>query len=175
MHSFEFRPLSVDEVAGAVRLLPDKSCASDPLPTSLLKENVDILAPFLTNLCNSSLSTGVVPAIFKEEYITPLLKEPDMDAGEAKLYRPISNLMTSKLLERLVARQLIDYLTSSGLLPWTTELQSAYRRHHSTETAILKVVSDILLAIDAGDLSALAPLDLSAAFDTGSPHTSSSY
>ena len=33
-------------------------------------------------------------------------------------------------------------------------------------TAVLKVLSDILLAIDAGDLSALVLLDLSAAFDT---------
>jgi len=45
-------------------------------------------------------------------------------------------------------------------------LQSAYRANHSTETAVLKVLSDILLAIDSGDLSALVLLDLSAAFDT---------
>ena len=93
----------------------------------LLKEKVDILAPFLTNLFNGSLSTGVVAAAFKDEYITPLLKKPGMDSCEAKSYRPISNLsMTSTLLERLVAQQLTDYLTLSGLLP---ELQSAYRRH----------------------------------------------
>ena len=62
-------------------------------------------------------------------------------------YRPISNLsVVSKLLERLVARQLLDYLSKSGLLP---RLQSAYRAGHSTETAVLKVLSDILLAIDA--------------------------
>jgi len=47
-------------------------------------------------------------------------------------------------------------------------LQSAYWADHSTETAVLKVLSvlDILFAIDAGDLSALVLLDLSAAFDT---------
>ena len=45
-------------------------------------------------------------------------------------------------------------------------MQSAYRVNHSTETPVLKVPSDILLAIDAGDLSALVILDLSAAFDT---------
>jgi len=45
-------------------------------------------------------------------------------------------------------------------------LQSAYRTHHSTETAVLKVLTDILLAADNGDLSVLALLDLSAAFDT---------
>jgi len=48
----------------------------------------------------------------------------------------------------------------------SVRLQFAYRPHHSTERAILKVLSDILLAIDAGDLSALVLLDLSAAFDT---------
>jgi len=40
------------------------------------------------------------------------------------------------------------------------------RKHHLTETAVLKVLGDILLAVDSGDLSVLALLDLSAAFDT---------
>jgi len=62
-----------------------------------------------------------------------------------------------------VARQLLEYLDRSSLLP---RLQLAYRACHSTETAVLKDLSDILLAIDAGDLSALVLLDLSAAFDT---------
>ena len=44
--------------------------------------------------------------------------------------------------------------------------QSAYRPHHSVETAVVKVLADILLAIDKGDLAGLALLDLSAAFDT---------
>ena len=48
-------------------------------------------------------------------------------------------------------------------------LQSAYRR--STKTAILKVTSDILLTISAGDLSALALLGLPAALDTVVRHT----
>ena len=47
-----------------------------------------------------------------------------------------------------------------------SELQSAYRPHHSTETAVLKVLADILRAVDGGDLAVLALLDLAAAFDT---------
>jgi len=46
------------------------------------------------------------------------------------------------------------------------KFQSAYRSHHSTETAVAKVLSDILLALDKGDLACLALLDLSAASDT---------
>jgi len=45
-------------------------------------------------------------------------------------------------------------------------LQSAYRTHHSTQMAVLKVLTDILYAADDGDLSVLALLDLSTAFDT---------
>ena len=48
----------------------------------------------------------------------------------------------------------------------TSAIRVRYRVHHSTETAVLKVLSDILLAVDNGDLSVLALLDLSAALDT---------
>ena len=51
----------------------------------------------------------------------------------------------------------------NNLMP---RLQSAYRRHHSTETALLRVVSDILRAVDSGKVALLSLLDLSAAFDT---------
>ena len=130
----------------------------------LLKDGIDILAPYLVELFNRCLSTGSVPQAFKVAYITPLLKKPDLDSTDAKSYRPIANLsVVSKLLERLVARQLVDYLNAAGLLP---QLQSAYRANHSTETAVTKVLADILLALDNGDLTMLTLLDLSAAFDT---------
>ena len=51
----DFLTLSVDDVITAVRRLPDKQCASDPLPTSMLREYVDVLAPFLVELFNRSL------------------------------------------------------------------------------------------------------------------------
>jgi len=79
-------------------------------------------------------------------------------------YRPITNLsVLSQLLERLVAQQLTEYLTENGLLP---EIQSVYRAHHSTETAMLKVMDDILLALDSANLAMSSLLDLSAAFNT---------
>ena len=84
-----------------------------------------------------------------------------MDPADTKSYRPISNLpVLSKTLERLVAHQLVEHLDLWRLLP---DLQSAYRAHHSTETAVLRVLSDIL---DALDFAVLTLLDLSAAFDT---------
>ena len=160
----QFSPVTADVVVAAVKALSDKQCASDPLPTRLLKDNIDLLAPFLVELFNRSLLTGSVPAAFKDAYVTPRLKKADLDPSDTKSYRPISNLsVLSKLLERLVARQLLDYLTTEKLLP---DLQSAYRSFHSTETAVLKVMSDILRALDNGDIALLTLLDLSAAFDT---------
>jgi len=159
-----FRPLAGDDIAKAVQMLPDKQCTSDIMPTGLFKQVADVLEPFLVELFNRSLSEGLVPSVFKAAYVTPLLKKADLDSADAKSYRPISNLsVLSKLLECLVTQQLIDYLRGAGLLP---DLQSAYRAFHSMETAVLKIMSDILWAIDNGNLSLLALLDLSSAFDT---------
>ena len=69
----------------------------------------------------------------------------------------------SKLIERLVCRQLTAYLLQLNLLP---PQQSAYRLHHSTETATLKVATDIFDAADSVHVTILALLDLSPAFDT---------
>lgn len=159
-----FSLITSDDVAAVIRALPDKQCAIDPLPTKHLKDNVELLSPFLCNLFNLSLTRGIFPSSFKAAYITPLLKGADLDPTDAKSYRPISNLsVISKLLERIVCKQLLTYLKESNLLP---SLQSAYRQYHSTETAVLKVISDILSALDAGNLAILALLDLSAAFDS---------
>ena len=101
----EFDALNVDDILAAVSKLPDKQCASDPLPTSLLKSNIDVLAPFIVELCNRSLSAGVVPSAFKTAYIMPVLKKSGLNSADVESYRPISNLpVLSKLLERLVAR-----------------------------------------------------------------------
>jgi len=55
------------------------------------------------------------------------------------------------------------FLDSHQLLP---ELQSAYRKHHSIETVVHKIVSDILQAADSGKVTLLGMLDMSATFDT---------
>ena len=59
------------------------------------------------------------------------------------------------LLERLVLS-----LTISVIKFFFSSLQSAYRRHHSTETAISKIYSDILKAADNGELFLLILLNL---------------
>ena len=95
-------------------------------------------------MVNASLREGRLPPSQKHAVVTPLQKKPGLDADDLKNYRPVSNLtFTSKLVERAVALRLISYLNAHGLMP---QLQSAYRRHrYGTETALLKVLSDIML------------------------------
>ena len=159
-----FAAISVADVMAAIAKLPDKSSAADPLPVLQMKEVASELGPFLCELFNRSLSTGHFPVKFKEAFITPVIKKSDLDAADVGSYRPISNLsVISKLLERVVAKQLTGYLQSADLIPC---LQSGFRPCHSTETATLRVLSDLLTAVDGGDVAALVLLDLSAAFDT---------
>ena len=63
----------------------------------------------------------------------------------------------------MVSKQLTTFLEEHSLLP---KHQSGFRARHSTETALLKVLSDILSAADHGDVTLLGLLDMSAAFDT---------
>ena len=79
-------------------------------------------------------------------------------------YWPISNLVTiSKVIERLVLDRLRPHLLSS---PNYARLQSAYRRGHSAETALLYVMNTAYTAADSKKITALVGLDISAAFDT---------
>ena len=81
-----------------------------------------------------------------------------------KNLRPISNLQfVSKITERAVLDQVYSHMTDIELFPL---LQSAYRKGHSTETALLRVVNDILSSMNKQHVSILVLLDLSAAFDT---------
>ena len=93
----------------------------------------------------------------------PLLKKDGLPPV-FKNFRPVSNLaFVSKLVETVVAKQLQHYLNCNNLFP---VFQSPYLQHHSTESALLKVMNDILLNMNSQYVTLLILLDLSAAFDT---------
>ena len=95
--------------------------------------------------------------------VTSLHKKPSIDGNSLKNYRPVSNLsFISKLIEKVVANQLNEFISHEGLLNVN---QSAYKSSHSTETALLKIQNDIAFSVDSGKAVALTLLDLSTAFD----------
>ena len=154
----------MEDVGRIIMSSQSKSCASDPLPTNTLKEFLPEILPFITDMCNTSLRQGMLSLSQRHAIVTSRLKKADGDPIDSRNYRPISKLtFTSKLVGRLVWRQLVAFLERERLLP---TYQSAYRKHHSTEMAILKIISDALLVADRGDVTLLGLLDLSAAFDT---------
>ena len=95
--------------------------------------------------------------------VTACLKKPSLNPDDNS-FSPISNLtFLSKIIERIATKQLILHADQNELFP---ARQSAYRRFHSTESAVLVVHNDIIRVIDEGHVVALALLDLSSAFDT---------
>jgi len=74
-----FTPVMTMDVIKIVLALPDKQHLTDPLPTWLLKTNVDLLASFLRHLFNWSLDHGIVPSSMKAASITPIVKKANMD------------------------------------------------------------------------------------------------
>ena len=139
------------------------SCDLDPIPTKLLKENIDIILPVLTKMVNLSLQSGVFPDEWKLALVIPLIKKLGLELIYQS-YRPVSNLpFISKVVERAVIDQDTVHMQNNCPLPVDS---SAYRQGHSTESALLKVHSDILANMESQKVTLLVLIDLSAAFDT---------
>ena len=69
----------------------------------------------------------------------------------------------SKVVEKCAAKRFIDYLDANGA---DVLYQSAFRKLHSTETALIRVHNDIVIASEQKRSVILLLLDLSTAFDT---------
>lgn len=163
-----FQPATEAEVKRIILASSNSTCILDSIPTSLIKSCIDAFLPPITTLINLSLHEGKFPTNFKKAIVKPLLKKHSLPREDLASYRPISNLnFISKVLERIIHNRLTTHLHS---FPSICPFQSAYRKFHSTETALLRIHNDLTLAINQQKVSALVLLDLSAAFDTIDHH-----
>ena len=157
-------PTTVEEVTRLITRLPNKTSPLDYIHTSVVKACSDLFAPLIAKLANLAFNEGRFPGNFKLAQVTPLLKKAGLDAIDPANYRPISNLNTiSKIIERLCLARLVPHVAATGNF---NPLQSAYRKQHSTETALLKILDDLNKVVNSRKTAALVGLDLSAAFDT---------
>lgn len=154
----QFKPLSECEVRRLIESSAKKTCTLDPMPTSLVIRCTKVLLPVLTKIINMSLESGTFADNWKCALVNPLLKKPGLDLV-LKNYRPVSNLQyVSKLTERAVFNQVLDHMVANCVYPM---FQSAFRLRHSTETALVRVMNDILLAMNSQQVTLLVLLKCS--------------
>ena len=160
----EFEPTNPEEVRKLIMESPCKSGPADPIPSWIIKACLNVLVPVITIVVNLSLSSGEMPDDLKEAILTPMIKKICSDPEILNNFRPISNLTyISKLIEKIVAKRLSKHMAENNL---HEVMQSSYKQHHSTETALTCVQDDFLRAVDSKKSVLLLMLDLSAAFDT---------
>ena len=143
--------------------MPLKTCHLDIIPIDKSKEVLKGCLPVIIHIPNSSLDTGSFCEEWKEAILQSLVKK--QSGGQVKTnYRPVRNLgFISKVVEKVTLEQCMEHCNQNSLLP---EYQSTYRKHHSCETSLVKLVNDILWGIENQLVSAVVILDLCAEFDT---------
>ncbi|KAJ4430333.1 hypothetical protein ANN_22549 [Periplaneta americana] len=148
---FFFSYITPSDVKSVLKRIKSKSQGVDNINIELLNKIMDIILPTLTHIFNASIMTSHYPDIWKKAIVRslPKIKLP----VTPKDYRPISILpVLSKALERIVHKQLTDYLNTHNILD---PYQSGFRMGHSTLTALLKVTEDIREALDKGQITIL--------------------
>lgn len=104
-----------------------------------------------------------VPDCWKSALVIPLLKKFGLELI-FKNFRPVNNLNSvAKVVKKAVTAQLLTHSTIN--VPLSVN-QSWYRAFHSMENALVKVQSDIPMAMDQQEGSLLVLSDLNATFDT---------
>ena len=113
----QFQSVSADDMEHIIRGMPTKSCESDAIPTSMLKEILPAVTPSLAKIIKISLEHGIFAAAWKIAIIRPFLKKAGLDLISSN-YRPVSNLVfLSEVLEKAVLEQFITYCDAHSRLP----------------------------------------------------------
>ena len=158
-----FATITKNNLLKLIMEMPTKTCDSDIIPTKLLKEVLPTIIPALTKIENLSINDGVFSEKWKSATVKPLIKS--LSKGTIyQNYRPVSNLtFISKVVEKITLNQFTQHCENNNLLP---NYQSAYRKFHSCETSLIKLVNDLLWAMEKQEVTAMTILDPSAVFDT---------
>ena len=162
-YNFRFRPITTAATMQIIdSLKPKTSNGVDEISNKLIKYIKDVVIEPLTIIINQMFNTGIFPDLLKISKVIPIYKKDD-DKCFAN-YRPISLLPSmSKIFEKAILLQLIDYLESNKLL---NPYQYGFRKKHSTELASLHLVDYLSSELDNMNTPLNIYLDLSKAFDS---------
>ena len=159
--SFKFQDVTEMEVKETVKSLKSNSCGVDDISSFFVKTSINQSVSAITDIINCSFRHSTYPERWKQAIVIPI---PKTDTPlKPSDYRPISLLtVLSKIIGKLVVKQVVKYLILHKLLD---PYQSAYRKFHSTTTALLEITDKIYQAMDNSEITILTLLDYSKAFD----------
>lgn len=158
---FEFENISPIDVHRIIKSFKSNSSGSDKITIEMLKLTLPHSLDAITAIVNKSINTNTFPTEYKCALVTPIPKKPNPENYND--LRPISILPTlSKIIEKAVLKQMFPFLESNCVLP---KLQSGFRKHHSTTTALMNITDDVITASEKGLSTILVLLDFSRAFD----------
>ena len=160
--AFSIPPIAEADVVGyLLKIDSNKSTGVDGISSRMLKLAASIIAPSITKLINLSFSLNVFPSRWKTAKVTPIFKSGD--PTDVTNYRSISVLpILSKIAERHVHNALYSFLCENDLIYIR---QSGFRSKHSTETALIKIIDDLIFNLDNDSVSGMVLVDYLKAFD----------
>ena len=158
---FTFQNVNEPQIEKEIReLCSKKAPGADGIPANILIDAVDILKhPIKELLYNSVLNHDFPPNNLKKANVTPLYKK---DGNiDKKNYRPISVLPSmSKIFERLMFKQISSFIETK-----MSQYLYGFRKGHSTQHALLRLMDKLNRSIDKKEKVDLFMIDLSKAFD----------
>ena len=160
---FKIVNTNIDKVKEFLKNSKDKKPPGvDGLDSRLLKLAADEIAPALVHIVNLSFTCGTCPQAWKQAKIIPLPKNKKLPFSGTNS-RPISLLpVLGKMIETIVYEQVNNYLSINNII---CNSQHAYRKAHSTATALTSMSDDWLREIAKKNRVGVVFLDFSAAFD----------
>ena len=160
----DFEPISKEFLTSLFKKTNNKFSSIDNIPSSLMNDINNVCGDKILSIINHSLSSGVFPEYLKISHATPIVKDHKGDVNCLSNYRLVSSLsFLSKFEEKCVLNQLQDHLLKNEL---NFSLQSAFKRNHSCETALLKIYNDLIKMSGSDQCILMLFLDFSSAFDT---------
>ena len=162
--SFTLRPVTEEEVTVIIhKTKPTTATGVDFIDNNTIKLVADLITPALTHIINMSISTATFPTTYKWSKVTPLMKKSTLDPILPASYRPVNQLVgLSKVLERCVFGQLVEYLEANNLLHPN---QHGGRAGHSTTTTLIQMHEQWMNDLEDGKTVAVTMIDQSAAFN----------
>ena len=156
--------MTEDQVLRTIQSIkPTTATGVDFIDNKTLKLVANEITPALTRITNLSISTNTFPTLYKWSKVTPPLKKGSLDPILPASYRPVNQLVgLSKIVERCVFGQLVNYLEENSLLHPN---QHGGRTGHSTTTTLIQMHNQWMEDLKDGKEVAVTMVDHSAAFE----------